>query len=117
MTRAQQFPPQPSYKSVRKSMKRFSVSQVSLGATLLFVSLFSLPPTALAQQATALINGTVKDPSGAVVIGAKVTLVNSGTNTARSTTTNKDGIYLFPLVPIGTYELDVEQSGFDKYVQ
>jgi len=43
---------------------------------------------AQAQQATALITGTVKDPSGAVVAGAKVTLRNSNTNIARSVTTN-----------------------------
>jgi hypothetical protein len=71
---------------------------------------------AQAQQATALITGTVKDPSGAVVDGAKVTLRNSNTNIARSVTTNKDGYYSFSLVPIGTYELTVEQRGFEKYV-
>jgi hypothetical protein len=73
-------------------------------------------PRSCAQQATALINGTVKDPSGAVVAGAKVTLRNAATNTPRTTTTNRDGIYQFSLVPIGTYELTVEQEGFDKYV-
>ncbi len=71
---------------------------------------------AQAQQATALITGTVKDPSGAVVAGAKVTLRNSNTNIARSVTTNKDGYYSFSLVPIGAYELTVEQRGFEKYV-
>ena len=69
-----------------------------------------------AQQATALIAGTVKDASGAVVAGAKVTLRNSGTDIARNATTNKDGDYLFTQVPIGAYELTVEQSGFDKYL-
>ncbi|MGB6385801.1 MAG: carboxypeptidase regulatory-like domain-containing protein [Terriglobales bacterium] len=71
---------------------------------------------AKAQQATALIAGTVKDASGALVTGAKVTLKNSDTNIARSATTNKDGDYLFTLVPIGAYELTVEHQGFDKYV-
>ena len=75
-----------------------------------------LTASAQAQQATALITGTVKDPSGAVVTGAKVTLKNSNTNIARTATTNKDGDYLFTLVPIGAYELMVEQQGFEKYV-
>jgi len=75
------------------------------------------PIKLLAQQATASVNGTVKDPSGAVVPGAKVTLRNLATNVARTAKTNKDGEYLFTLIPIGTYELMVEQSGFDKYVQ
>jgi Carboxypeptidase regulatory-like domain len=72
---------------------------------------------ATAQQATAQITGTVRDASHAVVIGAKVTLKNTDTNAARAMTTNKDGDYLFTLVPIGAYELSVEQKGFSKYVR
>jgi Carboxypeptidase regulatory-like domain len=72
---------------------------------------------AAAQQATALITGSVKDPTGAVVRGAEVTVTNSGTNLSRSTTTNKDGDYLFTLLPIGTYRLVVEQHGFEEYAQ
>jgi len=71
----------------------------------------------VAQQATALLTGTVKDATGAVVVGAKVTLKNPNTNVAQKQTTGKDGEYLFNLVPIGTYELTVEQSGFDKYIR
>jgi hypothetical protein len=82
----------------------------------LAICIVLLAAGAQAQQATALITGTVKDPSGAVVAGAKVTLRNSNTNIARSVTTNKDGYYSFSLVPIGTYELTVEQRGFEKYV-
>src|SRR5581483_2959049 len=54
-----------------------------------------------AQQATASVNGTVKDQSGAVLPGAKVTLRNLSTNVARTLTTTKDGNYVFTLVPIG----------------
>ncbi|MGO9402440.1 MAG: carboxypeptidase regulatory-like domain-containing protein [Terriglobales bacterium] len=61
--------------------------------------------------------GTVKDPSGAVVAAAKVSLRNTGTNITHSATTNKGGDYLFTLVPIGAYELTVEQQGFEKYVR
>jgi len=70
-----------------------------------------------AQQATALLTGTVKDATGAVVVGAKVTLKNSQTNVGRTATSSKDGDYLFTLVPIGIYELAVEQQGFDKYLR
>jgi hypothetical protein len=73
--------------------------------------------TSFAQQATALLTGTVKDASGAVVVGGKVTLKNSQTNVARTTTSGKDGDYLFNSVPIGTYEVTVEREGFDKYVR
>lgn len=70
-----------------------------------------------AQQATALLTGTVRDSSGAVIQDAKVTLKNSDTNVSRSVNSNKDGDYLFTLIPIGTYELDVEHSGFKKSVR
>jgi hypothetical protein len=69
-----------------------------------------------AQQATAVIAGAVKDPSGALVMGATVRLRNTNTNITRTATTTKDGDYLFTLVPIGTYELTVEHQGFEKYV-
>ncbi len=72
---------------------------------------------AVGQQATAQLLGTVKDPSGAVVAAAKVSLKNSGTNIVRTTTTGKGGEYLFTLVQIGTYELIIEQTGFEKYIQ
>ena len=72
---------------------------------------------AAAQQATALMTGTVKDTTGAVVPGAKVTATNTRTNLTQSTTTNKDGDYVFTLLPIGTYVLAVEASGFEKYAQ
>jgi len=70
-----------------------------------------------AQQATALLTGTIKDSTGAVVPGAKVTLKNSDTNIARNVTSDKDGDFLFTLIPIGKYEVDVEKSGFSKYVR
>jgi hypothetical protein len=72
---------------------------------------------AFAQQATAQMTGTVKDPSGAVLPGAMVTLRNSGTNITHTTTAGRGGDYLFTSIPIGTYELAVEQQGFNKFVQ
>lgn len=85
---------------------------------MLLVAVFVLAsgPATEAQQATAQINGTVKDATGAVVVGAKVTLRNSDTNVTRDATSNKDGDYLFTLIPIGTYELKIEKQGFDTYV-
>jgi hypothetical protein len=70
-----------------------------------------------AQQATALLTGTIKDASGAVVPGAKVTLKNSATNVTRVANSNKDGDYVFTSIPIGPYELEVERQGFNKSVR
>ena len=85
-------------------------------ASILLVCLFSAHPSS-AQQATAQVTGSVKDPTGAIVVGATITLRNSNTNISRTTTSSKDGDYLFTLVPIGTYDLTVEQKGFQKFIQ
>src|SRR5271157_951795 len=70
-----------------------------------------------AQVDTGSILGTVKDQSGAVMPGAKVTLTNEGTSLAFSTTTGPDGTYVFNPIRIGTYSVSAEASGFAKAVQ
>ena len=84
---------------------------------IIFAACLALPLASWGQQATAQLGGRITDPSGAVVVGAKVILTNSNTGIARQTTTNKDGDYIFTLVPIGTYSVAVEQSKFRKYQQ
>jgi hypothetical protein len=68
---------------------------------------------ALAQTATLL--GTVTDPTGSVVPGAKITVTNTATNIARSLETNTAGNYNAPELPIGIYSLKVEATGFKAY--
>jgi hypothetical protein len=99
-------------------MKPASFPRIGLSVTICVVLCLVLLGTnqAFAQQAAAQIAGTVKDTSGALVMGAKVTLTNSNTNIAHTAVTDKDGGYLFTLVPIGAYELTVEHQGFEKYV-
>jgi outer membrane receptor protein involved in Fe transport len=70
-----------------------------------------------AQQATALLTGTIKDSTGALVPDAKVTLKNSDTNIARTANSDKSGEFLFTLIPIGRYEVEVQGGGFRKYVR
>ncbi len=100
-------------------MKTFSFPRI--GLTIVVGTVFCLTflgtNRAVAQQATAQIAGTIRDATHAIVVGAKVTLRDAGTNISRNTTSNKDGDYLFTLVPIGIYELSVEQRGFSKYVR
>lgn len=67
-------------------------------------------------QATTSLRGTVLDPSGAVIPAAKVAIVNAGTGLSRATTTGAEGNYEFSQVLPGTYRLEVEASGFRKYV-
>src|SRR5580765_3624601 len=62
--------------------------------------------------ATGSISGTVTDPSGAVVPGAKVTAVNLATNTPTSAVTNGDGLFTLRSLPIGTYKITIESPNF-----
>jgi Carboxypeptidase regulatory-like domain len=63
-------------------------------------------------QSTATLQGTVSDPTGAAVPGAKVTVTNQGTNVHLETTSDSAGAYLFSSLPIGLYKLEVSGSGF-----
>jgi outer membrane receptor protein involved in Fe transport len=75
---------------------------------LLFVS------AAAFSQTTASIIGTVTDPSGAAVVGAKVTVKNASQGTERSAETGAAGGYEVPALPPGTYNVSVEAKGFQK---
>jgi outer membrane receptor protein involved in Fe transport len=68
----------------------------------------------LAQSEVGLtsINGTVTDPSGGLIVGAKVTAKNAGTGMVRETNTTDAGLYNLPALPVGAYNISVEQSGF-----
>ena len=71
----------------------------------------------LSQNITALLTGTVTDPSGAVVSGAAITLRNNGTNTDVVTVkTDSSGVYTASELPVGTYTVTVKASGFKTFV-
>lgn len=65
-------------------------------------------------QATTSLRGTVTDPSGSAIHGARVTIVNSSTNFSRQTESTGDGSYVFVEVLPGTYNLTVEAPGFSR---
>jgi hypothetical protein len=67
---------------------------------------------AQAQAPTGTINGRVTDPGSAVVNAAQVTTVNEATNVSRSTTTNADGLYVLSDLPVGSYTVTIQASGF-----
>src|SRR5271157_1727287 len=68
-----------------------------------------------AGQATTSLRGTISDPTGSTVAGAKVVLSNSESRTERSATTAEQGEYQFLFVPPGTYSLTVTATGFRPY--
>src|SRR5215831_1201413 len=71
---------------------------------------------ALAQAPVARLEGTIEDPSGAAVAGARVTVVNEMMGFSTSLLSDQQGLYVFPAMPPGNYSVRVEASGFQKAV-
>jgi hypothetical protein len=80
----------------------------------LCVSLLLLGAIGFGQNIRGTILGTVRDPSSAVIKGAKVTVRHIATGLVREESTNDAGEYLFAQLPVGQYDLTVEQAGFKK---
>jgi hypothetical protein len=82
-------------------------------STLLVLTLGIAP----AQNTTASISGTVTDPAGAFIAGATVTATNVNTNITRTATTQNDGSYSLPFLPVGSYKVEINAAGFKKFEQ
>jgi hypothetical protein len=88
-----------------------------LSLSFLALAMMFAAPLAGAQSTGGRIRGTVSDPSAASVTAATVTLVNEATHATRDAQSGASGEYIFIEVPVGTYELNVAQVGFKKYVR
>ncbi len=81
-------------------------------------SMLCLFPAAIwAQSLRGSLSGVVKDPSGATVPNVRLTLKNVDTDFQSSATTAADGLFSFPNLPAGNYELKAAASGFREFVQ
>jgi hypothetical protein len=79
---------------------------------LLLLSIFaSLLP---AQTTSGSITGTVTDSTGAAIAGAKIVAKNAGTGITHNAVTNATGVYTLPFLPIGSYNVVAENTGFKK---
>jgi carboxypeptidase family protein/TonB-dependent receptor-like protein len=102
-------------------MKRFSSFSVlfsrynkSVGLAVLLTCLLAL--TAFGQATTGNLSGTVSDPSGAVVPGASVTVVNVETGAQRTAETNTQGVFDIQTLQPGKYTISVDAKGFKRAV-
>ena len=92
-------------------------NRILLRLCLLVALICSTAPASLAQATYGNIIGTVTDPAGAVVPGAQVKAVNTGTNISSIVRTNPSGNYeLTQLLP-GTYNVTFSKEGFQNFVQ
>ncbi len=82
----------------------------------LAIAILSLGTMASAQSNKGTIVGTVKDPNGALVSGAKITVINTGTADTREATSDADGTYTVPNLDPGQYRVSVDATGFQTVV-
>ncbi len=76
-----------------------------------------LPAALFAQGTTATLGGTVTDKSGAVIPNASVELKNEHTGDLRKTSSNGSGVFSFPALPVGDYDVSVQAQGFTTFKQ
>jgi hypothetical protein len=92
--------------------------RIAVSTLVSFSIWISISPAVRAQQAgTAGIYGAVQDAQGAVVPGAHVTLVDVARNQDRTASSNAEGLYSFPALPVGDYRVRVSHPGFHTFDQ
>ena len=92
------------------SLARFSLC-------LLILICLGVLPSAYGQAVTGTIFGSVSDASGGMVAGATIRAVNMETGGIHSATTDAQGAYLFPSLPVGRYRVEAEASGFKRVLR
>ena len=94
-----------------------SWKQIALIGMLMPLLLVISPLFGQNQQVAATLSGTVLDPSGLPLTGAKVTLRSLQNGIVRTYTTQDGGLFSFTLLPAATYSLEVDANGFKHYEQ
>src|ERR1051325_11539757 len=87
--------------------QRFLLAPILIG--------FLAVSASFAQSTFGSFTGTVKDPSGAVIPGAEVEVINQGTGATRKMTTTSAGVFNAPSLDLGTYRVRVTANGFNTY--
>ena len=91
-------------------LKKFFVAAIICGA--LFLSLFLAGPTAFGQSRVGSVQGVVKDPGGALVPNATITVTQPVTGYKQSTQTDAQGSFKLVNLPFNTYKVHAEAAGF-----
>ena len=102
---------------MRKTLRIRALSTFFIMATVLFVVLTYSTPAFAQSLTTGAISGTVTDQTNAVMPGATVTVINTGSGDTRTGTTNTTGSYLITLLVPGDYRLKVSAKGFKNEEQ
>lgn len=102
------------YRRKRGKAIRHKLYSMGVGLVLLGLTIFNAP---IYGQGLGSVVGTVTDPSGAIIVGAKVTATEVGTGFARAATTDAQGYYVLTALRPAPYDLSVEAAGFSTFTQ
>jgi hypothetical protein len=92
-----------------------SIRRVLFAVVVLSLSFFSASSRAQSGSNAGTLSGSVVDPTGAVIPGATVTILNPVSGYNRTVVTDNSGHYQFSNVPFNPYHLTIKASGFDAY--
>ena len=88
-----------------------------LAVAFVMFGMLLIPPISAQIANTGSLQGTITDPSGAVLSDARVILVSQDTGSVQSAQTDSAGSFNFPIVPVGQYRLEVSKPAFKSFVQ
>jgi len=96
---------------------RVEIKKIAFGLLIWAGLMCSQPVLLLAQQNAATILGSVTDPSGGAIAGAKLTALDESTGFTRTAESDSSGSFVIPLIPIGTYRISAEAPGFKVFAR
>jgi hypothetical protein len=89
---------------------------IKISRSIAVVLAVSLAALAQSQATTGTVQGIVTDPNGAVVSGATINLKNDATGFERTVTSNSEGFFSAPLLPLGRYRVTTDAGGFSRSI-
>src|SRR5947199_6196515 len=110
---------EPTGHSSRTRGRSFALITVASASRCLVFTVMaaSMSAAIVSAQVSGGISGTVKDTTGGVVPGVTVTATNVGLGTPFSVTTNSQGFYSLPKLPVGRYDVLIQLEGFKPQKQ
>jgi hypothetical protein len=102
---------------ISKKFFRAILCKSAFATSILALACVVCASTAFAQSTGGRILGTVTDSTGGAITSAKVAIINQANGLQRETNTGGNGEYIFLEVPVGTYEIQLNQAGFKKYLR
>ncbi|HWY68413.1 MAG TPA: carboxypeptidase regulatory-like domain-containing protein [Terriglobales bacterium] len=103
--------------SLRSQGRKSATASTIFQLLALFALCAVLCSGAFAQAGSGTVSGMVSDASGAVVTDSKVTATNTATGETSTVNTNADGLFVFPLLPVGPYRIQATHAGFGVFNQ